>query len=196
MLTPTPLMRLTTGFWSFKTLAVAVELGLFTRLAGGRTMSVEQAREELGLRDRPADVLLAACASLGLLEKAGDGYRNSPMAEEFLVAGRPYYFGGQVRYCDERTYLPWHRVGEALRTDGAPTAHELREVLRRAALEQHVRVAGVAQRLGGPVSGAGVERQSLGHSSGPRVRAAGDQAGSPKNVRSETCVRQCPNGPL
>lgn len=117
VLTPTPLMRLVTGFWSFKTLAVAVELDLFTRLAGGRTVTVEQAGAELDIPERPADLLLAACASLGLLERSGDGYRNTALAEEFLVAGRPYYFGGQVRYCDQRTYLPWHRIGEALRTD-------------------------------------------------------------------------------
>jgi 3-hydroxy-5-methyl-1-naphthoate 3-O-methyltransferase len=117
MLTPTPLMRLVSGFWSFKTFAAAVELDLFTNLAGGKSITVEKAAAELGLADRPADLLLAACASLGLLERSGDGYRNSALAEEFLVAGRPYYFGGQVRYCDARTYLPWHRVGDALRTD-------------------------------------------------------------------------------
>ena len=117
MLTPTPLMRVVTGFWAFKTLAVAVEMDLFTRLAGGRTITVDGLRGEYGLAERPADVLLAACASLGLLERAGDGYRNTGLAEEFLVAGRPHYFGGQVRYCDRRTYLPWHDIGRALRTD-------------------------------------------------------------------------------
>ena len=117
MLTPTPLMDLVTGFWSFKTFAAAVELDLFTRLAGGRTLTVADAEREIGLPDRPADLLLTACASLGLLERSGDGYRNTALAEEFLVRGKPYYFGGQVTYCDRRTYLPWHRVGEALRTD-------------------------------------------------------------------------------
>ncbi|AGZ40014.1 O-methyltransferase family protein [Actinoplanes friuliensis DSM 7358] len=110
-------MDLVTGFWSFKTFAAAVELDLFSRLADGRALTVAEAEQELGLPERPADLLLTACASLGLLERAGDGYRNSALAEEFLVRGRPYYFGGQVSYCDQRTYLPWHRVGEALRTD-------------------------------------------------------------------------------
>jgi predicted O-methyltransferase YrrM len=117
MLTPTPLMDLVTGFWSFKTFAAAVELDLFTRLAGGRILTVAGAERELGLPERPADLLLTACASLGLLERSGDGYRNTAVAEEFLVRGKPYYFGGQVSYCDRRTYLPWHRIGEALRTD-------------------------------------------------------------------------------
>lgn len=110
-------MRLVAGVWGFKTLAVGVELGLFTRLANGRTLTVDEAATEFGLAERPADLLLAASASLGLLEKAGDGYRNSELAEQFLVEGRPYYFGAQIRYSDLRTYLPWHRIGEALRTD-------------------------------------------------------------------------------
>lgn len=108
-------MHLVAGVWGFKTLAVGVEFGLFTRLAGGRTVTVAEAAAEFGLDERPADLLLSASASLGLLEKAGDGYRNSALAEQFLVEGRPYYFGAQVRYSDLRTYLPWHRVGEALR---------------------------------------------------------------------------------
>ncbi|WP_194823083.1 methyltransferase [Micromonospora sp. S-DT3-3-22] len=115
MITPTPLMHLVAGVWGFKTLAVGVEFGLFTRLAGGRAVTVAEAAAEFGLDERPADLLLSASASLGLLEKAGDGYRNSALAEQFLVEGRPYYFGAQVRYSDLRTYLPWHRVGEALR---------------------------------------------------------------------------------
>ncbi len=117
MLTPAPLMRLVSGFWGFKTFAAAVELDLFTYLAGGRVITGPEAATAFGIALRPAGVLLTACASLGLLERAGEGYRNSRLAEEYLVAGRPYYFGDQVRYCDERTYLPWHRIGEALRTD-------------------------------------------------------------------------------
>ncbi|MFC0508985.1 methyltransferase [Micromonospora costi] len=117
MITPTPLMRLVAGVWGFKTLAVGVELGLFTWLSRTGTATADEVAAEFGLAERPTDMLLAASASLGLLEKAGDGYRNSELAEQFLVEGRPYYFGAQVRYSDLRTYLPWHRIGEALRTD-------------------------------------------------------------------------------
>jgi hypothetical protein len=120
-LTPIPLMQLTTGFWSFKTFAAAVELGLFTRLANGRAVTVEEAAKELGLLHRPTDLLLAACASLGLLDKTDDRYRNSDLAESFLVEGRPYYFGGFVRFCDKREYPAWDRVVEALRTNRPTT---------------------------------------------------------------------------
>jgi hypothetical protein len=44
-LSPAPLMQLATGFWAFKTLAAAEELGLFTHLTGGGGVtSMELAR--------------------------------------------------------------------------------------------------------------------------------------------------------
>ncbi|QSB17303.1 methyltransferase domain-containing protein [Natronosporangium hydrolyticum] len=109
-------MRLVTGFWGFKTLAAALELELFATLAGGRIRSAAELGAELGLPERATDVLLAACASLGLLERAGDGYRNTPQAEQFLVPGQRYYFGDQVRHADRRAGA-WQRLTEALRTD-------------------------------------------------------------------------------
>ncbi|MER5465453.1 methyltransferase [Streptomyces sp. NPDC002668] len=129
-----PLVDLTSGFWAFKTLASSVEMGLFTRLADGRSATLAKLSSELGIEERPARLLLAGCASLGLLEKDGGLYRNSALSEEYLVEGRPYYFGDAVSYCDEREYIPWHRLGDALRenrpvtwdpdTQGTPFAVE------------------------------------------------------------------------
>jgi SAM-dependent methyltransferase len=120
-LTPAPLMELTTGFWSFKSFAAAVELKLFTLLSGLGTATADELAEALDLPDRPTDLLLAACSSQGLLEKTGDRYRNTPISEKFLVIGLPYYFGDFVRFCDEREYLPWHKLVQALRTDRPTT---------------------------------------------------------------------------
>ncbi|MBM9624546.1 methyltransferase domain-containing protein (plasmid) [Streptomyces zhihengii] len=114
-------MQLTTGFWSFKSFAAAVELELFTQLSLQGPSTLQEVASVLELEERPTDLLLAACASLGLLEKTGDRYRNATVAEEFLVVGRPYYFGGFVRYCDQREYPAWHRVVEALRTNKPTT---------------------------------------------------------------------------
>jgi hypothetical protein len=60
-------MGLVTGFWSFKTFAAAVELDLFTRLAGGRAVTVQTASTEFGLcpvelvEDRQREALLVEC---------------------------------------------------------------------------------------------------------------------------------------
>ncbi|MFD5554630.1 methyltransferase [Streptomyces sp. NPDC127068] len=109
-------MELAGGFWAFKVLASAVELRLFTVLSGEREMATDQLALELGLPERSADILGVACASLGLLEKHHGGYRNSATAEEYLVEGKPYYFGAFVSFCDHREYLACHYLTQALRS--------------------------------------------------------------------------------
>lgn len=122
-LTPVPLMQISTGFWAFKTLAAANELDLFTRLAGG----AEELARELGIEQRPAEMLLTGCASLGLLERGHHGYRNTALSERFLVRGTPYYFGGLVTMFDRRLYPGWAKLTEAIRTNRPTTWDPERE---------------------------------------------------------------------
>ncbi|MFQ5663626.1 MAG: methyltransferase [Terriglobia bacterium] len=119
-LTAVPLMQLISGFWASKALAAAVGLDLFTKLSG-RGVDSQELTQLLGLHPRPAEMLLSACTALGLLEKRNERYWNSALAEEFLVRGKPYYFGGVVRMLDRRLYLPWNRLSEALKTNRAQT---------------------------------------------------------------------------
>jgi SAM-dependent methyltransferase len=114
-------MQLSTGFWAFKTLAAAHELGLFSRLAGGKGITAAELAGALGLQERPAEMLLTGCASLGLLEKRGEQYRNSPLAEEYLVPDKPCYFGGWVQMLDKRLYPGWGKLTEAIRTNRPTT---------------------------------------------------------------------------
>jgi hypothetical protein len=120
-LSPLPLMQLATGFWAFKTLAVADEFDVFSRLSGTAGVTAGGLAEALGIQERPADMLLTGCAALGLLVRTDSRYVNSPLAEEFLVRGRPYYFGGFVRMLDQRLYPGWGRLGEAIRTNRPTT---------------------------------------------------------------------------
>src|SRR3712207_4976993 len=122
-LTPSPLMQLSTAFWAFKTLAAAVELDIFGRLSGGAGTTSDELARALDIRERPSEMLLTGCAALGLLEKTGDRYRNTPLTEEFLVRGKPYYFGGFVEMQDKAIYAPYGRLIEAIRTD-RPTAYD------------------------------------------------------------------------
>jgi precorrin-6B methylase 2 len=119
-LTAIPLMQMISGFWASKTLATAVELDLFTQLSG-RGVDIRELSQLLELHPRPAEMLLTGCASLGLLEKRGERYHNSPLSEEFLVRGKPYYFGGVITLLDRRLYLPWNRLPEAIKTNRAQT---------------------------------------------------------------------------
>ena len=120
-LSPVPLMQLATGFWAFKTLAAAHELDLFTRLSGTAGTTADELAEALAIEERPAQMLLTGCAALGLLDKNNGRYGNGPLTEEFLVRGKPYYFGGFVQMLDQRLYPGWGRLTEAIRTNRPTT---------------------------------------------------------------------------
>jgi ubiquinone/menaquinone biosynthesis C-methylase UbiE len=111
------LMQLTTGLWASQTLAAAEGLDLFTFLSGGPGATVAEVAAEVGIAGRPAEIVLTACAALGLLTRDGDRYRNSPTAEEYLVRGKQYYFGDYVRMQREYGYPGWMRVSDAIKAN-------------------------------------------------------------------------------
>ncbi|WHM40933.1 methyltransferase [Streptomyces sp. BPTC-684] len=114
--TPLPLMELTSGVYAFKALALATELELFTDLSGGRAGTAADFAERHGLAQRPAELLLTACTALGLLRLDSDGtYSNTPMSEEFLVRGKPYYFGGWITVVDRHEYPAYLKLADSLR---------------------------------------------------------------------------------
>ncbi|RDI68443.1 methyltransferase family protein [Nocardia pseudobrasiliensis] len=78
-LTPIPLFQIVQGGWAASTLAAALEVGLFDAAARPGGLTRGEVAEQLGIEDRPADILLAACTSMGLLAKDGARYRNSPI---------------------------------------------------------------------------------------------------------------------
>jgi 3-hydroxy-5-methyl-1-naphthoate 3-O-methyltransferase len=97
-------MELATGFWSFKTLASAYELGLFEQLSGTSGTTAGELAGRLGIAERPSEMLLTGCAALGLLDAQGGRYVNSALSDEYLVPGRPNHFGGLVTMFDRRLY--------------------------------------------------------------------------------------------
>ena len=75
--TPERIMQLGLGYWGSKTLLSAVEIGLFTELAKG-SLDFETLAERLMLHPRSARDFLDALVSLGMLERDGDRYANTP----------------------------------------------------------------------------------------------------------------------
>ncbi|MFI0479685.1 methyltransferase [Actinomadura sp. 9N215] len=113
---PVTLMELTSGVYAFKALAMATELDVFTELSnGGRTTTTTFAdRHRIALR--PAELLLTACTALGLLRRDAEGfYSNTQMSEEYLVRGRPYYFGDWVMVVDRHEYPAYLKLADSLR---------------------------------------------------------------------------------
>lgn len=119
-LTPAPLMELCSGFWVSQALAAAVELDLFSELARSGPLSFEELAGRLGLEERPADMLFAVLASVGLLERRDGTCANNALSEAFLVRGSRYYFGGWIEYASKREYPAWGELTTALR-ENRPT---------------------------------------------------------------------------
>ena len=113
--TPEKIMQLGLGFWSSKTFLSAVELGLFTELATG-PLSGDQLTERLQLHPRAARDFFDALVSLGMLEREGGLYRNTPDTDLFLDRNKLSYIGGMLEMANERLYGFWGTLTEGLRT--------------------------------------------------------------------------------
>lgn len=116
-MSPLPLIQIATGFMAAKTLFTAHELDLFSVLSRSGGASPKDVAGELGIAERPVEMLLTGCAGLGLLAKHDGRYVNSPLAEAYLVKGKPTYFGGFLAFNDKRAYGTWGRLIEAVRTN-------------------------------------------------------------------------------
>lgn len=86
------LNELTWAYRKSRILQVAVKLGIFTELAVG-----PQTAQKLSacVRAKPdlLEKILIAAVALGLLDRQGDQYQNTPLSAEYLVEGRPLYQG-------------------------------------------------------------------------------------------------------
>lgn len=109
-ISPDPIFQMLTGFWVSKALMTAVEMEVFTKLAG-KSLNMQQLQKILEMESRPAELFSTALVSLGLLSKVerrinNNGnimaanserteeqndhsyFSNSDLADTFLVKGK------------------------------------------------------------------------------------------------------------
>jgi hypothetical protein len=113
--TPEHIMKLGTGFWASKTLLSAIELGVFSTLAGAPA-DLPTLQKKLGLHQRSARDFLDTLVALGMLDREKGVYRNTADTDFFLDRGKPSYMGGMLEMCNARLYGFWGSLTEALRT--------------------------------------------------------------------------------
>lgn len=109
------IMQVGLGFWASKTLLSAVEIGVFTELAG-QAQSLHQLTGRLGLHPRAARDFLDTLVALGFLERNDGQYANTPSAEFFLDRRKPSYIGGVLEMANQRLFGFWNNLTPALRT--------------------------------------------------------------------------------
>jgi hypothetical protein len=114
--TPDRVVALGQAFRCAKVLHSAVELGVFTVLAGG-PLDIESLRLRVGLGARGARDFLDALVALGLLIRSADGcYGNSDETDLYLDRNKPTYVGGGMESSSTRVYGVWASLTAALRT--------------------------------------------------------------------------------
>ncbi len=116
---PSSILQTAFGFWGSKVLLTAVEVGLFTTLAGRRLTGAELGKE-LQFHSRADPDFFDALVAMKFLDREGDGpeakYFNTPEGAMFLDAASPRYIGGILVMLNARLFKFWNDLPEALRT--------------------------------------------------------------------------------
>ncbi len=152
--TPDAIMQLGTAFWGSKTLLSAVELGVFSELAGAGALDGEALRERLGLHPRSGTDFFDALVALGMLEHEDGHYTNTPATDLFLDRAKPSYIGGILEMANERTYGFWGSLTETLRTGLPQTEAKGGGSLFEALYADPVKLAQFVRAMSGASAGA------------------------------------------
>lgn len=118
---PAPLFQLLSGLRMNAALVAVIELGLCGHLAAGPCTAQELAGRA-AISARGAQALLDVLVGLALCEVEGGVYRNGPVADAYLVPGRPTYVGDEEAKQFRAAYSSWAKLTDTVRT-GAP-AHD------------------------------------------------------------------------
>jgi hypothetical protein len=87
-----PLFDVLLGVWGYPAVFVAHELKLF-ELLSERPLTLDELCAAKRLARRPAETLLALCASIGLLAKKEEHFLLTPLAEDYMLPSSPTYYG-------------------------------------------------------------------------------------------------------
>jgi hypothetical protein len=115
-------MQLALGYWRSQVLFAAARLGVFDALAAG-ARTPDQVAVRSGASPEHMGRLLNACVAVQLVDREDGGYRNTPMAQRFLVEGGDQYLGNWVTFMGD-FYPAWGGLADAIRT-GRPVENGL-----------------------------------------------------------------------
>jgi SAM-dependent methyltransferase len=111
--TPDRIFQLAQGFMASKHLFAASELGLFEALGEGPA-DLAGLAARTGLTTRTARISADAMVALGLLERQGDRYANTPVAAAFLAGATGADLRPLLKFWDRLSYPVWTDLAGAL----------------------------------------------------------------------------------
>jgi SAM-dependent methyltransferase len=114
-ITPDGIFQIATGFMAAKHLFVASEIDLFARLGGG-SATLDELSARSGIPRRTIRISVDAMVALGLVERSGDCYRNTPAAEVFLSGQGQMDLRPILRFWNRISYPIWAGLEPAIRS--------------------------------------------------------------------------------
>jgi SAM-dependent methyltransferase len=141
-------MQIASGFMAAKHLFAASELGLFEALADAPA-GIDALAARVGLTRRAARISVDAMVALGLLERDGDFYRNSPVAAAFIAGRSLTDLRPLLRFWDKISYPTWEALAEVL---GSGPRHQVFDLDDA---QQAIFYAGIEAALAAPAAALG-----------------------------------------
>ena len=111
---PDPIFQLATGFMSAKHLFAANEIGLFEKLSDGPA-TLDELAQRLRLPLRTTRIVADAMTALGLVERNGERYENSPAAASYLSRQPVHDLRPFLRFWNRISYQRWTTLENAVR---------------------------------------------------------------------------------
>jgi 3-hydroxy-5-methyl-1-naphthoate 3-O-methyltransferase len=122
---PSRIMDMASAFQDSAILFAASDLGIFGAVAKSAQATAADVAGALSLDARAAALIMDACAAVGLLQKEGSIYRNTPESAAFLVPGGPGDLSKAIWYMRD-VYPVWGRLkdfGKSGRPAESPQLH-------------------------------------------------------------------------
>ncbi len=113
--------ELSLGYWKSQALIVGVELGIFSVIYK-KELSSSVISRLIKCDKKATELLLNALTGLGFLKKSGSRFKNSVIANRFLVKGQPLYQGNRIQLA-KNLWDNWSKLGLAVKS-GKPVAFD------------------------------------------------------------------------
>ncbi len=108
------LLELMSAYQKSRVLFTFVELEISVVLEG-KSQTASQIARAKNIHPLAMERFLNACVTVGLLLKEDVGYSNTETTRTFLVKGKEFYLGGQVRRHQERSAPVWEKLTGSLK---------------------------------------------------------------------------------
>jgi SAM-dependent methyltransferase len=112
---PNELLELAIGYQKSQVLFSFVELEI-PKTLHAKNQTAKQLAQTLSIDALAMERFLNACVIVGLLERENAIYKNTALAEYFLVKGNEFYLGGQIERYKNRSYPLWENLTEKLKS--------------------------------------------------------------------------------